>query len=393
MPLEDYGAIMRSGASLVPDYAQQRQQDELLAIRRDETEQRRAALAAKVAEAQQQLAGEQAYKADLTAYLANPTAEAANQMMAKYPQHSEALKRGWDAADETRRNSDLRQGGAIATRLSQGDRAGAAAELRNRIAADKAADGTADPDDERMLAMIESEDPAAHKMALGLVSSWLIANGGERGKALVSEILPKVEGVVVDDILVDRNTGTPIAQSPYPKIIAGPDGSFFEQPLDPSIPTFGGRAAQQPASPVPVGSSPSRPSVPAKEAPAPKLSPVDIKAATSLGGQFGTVTSTVRTAEHNRKVGGVPNSWHTKGRAIDIARKPGVSHAQVVEGYKRAGWHILEQLDEGDHSHIAFSSSPPSGGPGIKTVRSIQEARALPPGTTFRTPDGRLKVR
>lgn len=33
------------------------------------------------------------------------------------------------------------------------------------------------------------------------------------------------------------------------------------------------------------------------------------------------ITSTYRTPEHNREVGGVPNSWHTKGRGKTIAQK------------------------------------------------------------------------
>lgn len=87
----------------------------------------------------------------------------------------------------------------------------------------------------------------------------------------------------------------------------------------------------------------------------------DIGAAATFGGQFGTVTSTVRTAKHNKDVGGVGNSFHLAtrgGRAVDIARKPGVSHAQVVAGYRAQGYTILEDLDEGDHSHVALSGGP-----------------------------------
>jgi hypothetical protein len=66
------------------------------------------------------------------------------------------------------------------------------------------------------------------------------------------------------------------------------------------------------------------------------------------------VTSTYRSPQHNRAVGGVPNSYHLRGRAIDIARRPGVSHWQIAAAFRKAGYQLIESLDEGDHSHFAF---------------------------------------
>lgn len=85
---------------------------------------------------------------------------------------------------------------------------------------------------------------------------------------------------------------------------------------------------------------------------------VSLRAAAALGLRWGRVTSTYRSPEHNRRVGGVPRSFHLSGRAIDIARRPGVSHGAVEAAYRNAGYHILESLDEGDHSHIAFDFAP-----------------------------------
>ncbi len=48
----------------------------------------------------------------------------------------------------------------------------------------------------------------------------------------------------------------------------------------------------------------------------------DAGSAARLAAVFGTVTSIHRTVERNRLVGGVPNSYHLAGRAIDVARKP-----------------------------------------------------------------------
>jgi len=85
---------------------------------------------------------------------------------------------------------------------------------------------------------------------------------------------------------------------------------------------------------------------------------VDMGAARGIGAHWGRVTSTYRSWAHNRRVGGVANSYHLRNRAIDIARRPGVSHWQIAAAYRAAGYNLLESLDEGDHSHFAF------GGPG-----------------------------
>ena len=82
----------------------------------------------------------------------------------------------------------------------------------------------------------------------------------------------------------------------------------------------------------------------------------DLQLAARIGSQFGRVTSTWRSPERNRRVGGVPNSWHLSGRAIDIARAPSVSHAVLAAAMRREGFTLMESLDEGDHSHFAFGS-------------------------------------
>ena len=83
----------------------------------------------------------------------------------------------------------------------------------------------------------------------------------------------------------------------------------------------------------------------------------DISGAASIAAGFGAVTSTFRSVEHNRAVGGVANSYHLSGRAIDIARKRGVTHSQIAAALQRAGYVMVESLDEGDHSHFAFAAT------------------------------------
>ena len=102
--------------------------------------------------------------------------------------------------------------------------------------------------------------------------------------------------------------------------------------------------------------------------------PVDVHSASLLGARFGRITSILRSAAHNRAVGGVANSYHLHGRAIDIARRPGVSHRQIDAALRAAGFHLLESLDEGDHSHFAFGSG---AGGRVRAPVTIAQVREL----------------
>jgi hypothetical protein len=113
-----------------------------------------------------------------------------------------------------------------------------------------------------------------------------------------------------------------------------------------------------PRAAVPVGGPPATAPAPAPLARMSMAGGFRISAAASIGARFGRVTSTIRSAEHNRRVGGVRNSWHLFGRAMDIARAPGISHSMIAAELRRAGFHLMESLDEGDHSHFAFSDGP-----------------------------------
>ena len=80
-----------------------------------------------------------------------------------------------------------------------------------------------------------------------------------------------------------------------------------------------------------------------------------MESAVQVARGWGTVTSTYRSPSHNRRVGGARNSHHLRNRAIDIARRPGVTHRQIDAAFRQAGYLLIESLDEGDHSHFAFA--------------------------------------
>lgn len=63
------------------------------------------------------------------------------------------------------------------------------------------------------------------------------------------------------------------------------------------------------------------------------------------------ITSTRRSAAHNRQVGGVPNSYHLTGQARDSVPPPGMSMSEYHRQLKRLNPH-LDVINEGDHIHM-----------------------------------------
>lgn len=66
------------------------------------------------------------------------------------------------------------------------------------------------------------------------------------------------------------------------------------------------------------------------------------------------VTSSTRTPEHNAEVGGVPDSQHLNGTALDLVLPKGTSFEQFKDNLAKNGIHTTELLNEGDHVHVAW---------------------------------------
>lgn len=87
-----------------------------------------------------------------------------------------------------------------------------------------------------------------------------------------------------------------------------------------------------------------------------------LQSAVAITARMGRVTSTYRSPARNRYVGGVRNSYHLSGRAIDVVPRSGVRHRDIETALLNAGYRLQESLDEGDHSHFAFDLAGDSAG-------------------------------
>ena len=84
------------------------------------------------------------------------------------------------------------------------------------------------------------------------------------------------------------------------------------------------------------------------------------------------VTSGYRDPEHNARVGGVPNSRHLTGEAVDLVPRPGETMAQLHQRVRRAPG--VRAINEGDHVHVqreggARPAAQGQGGPRLIVER------------------------
>lgn len=107
-----------------------------------------------------------------------------------------------------------------------------------------------------------------------------------------------------------------------------------------------------------------------------------------LGGIPGvTITSGQRTPEHNREVGGAPNSYHLTGQARDILPPRDPQQAALIR--QQAAANGLEVIDEGDHWHMEPRGNA-SRRLGYAPPKASKDDSA-PNGYRFR-PDGALEA-
>ncbi len=75
-----------------------------------------------------------------------------------------------------------------------------------------------------------------------------------------------------------------------------------------------------------------------------------------------TITSGARTPQHNAEVGGVPDSQHLSGNAVDFVLPKGTTFQQVKDTIAAHGLPASELIDEGTHIHWAWGAKGQQAG-------------------------------
>lgn len=219
-------------------------QSRQLDIQQQQADQQKLQIAAKVAEEQRKAREAALFQQDAKVVISNPSPEGYRALLLKYPDMHEGLKAAWDSYSEGQKSRNVEAASQVYAALQNGRTDLAMQLLKGRKdALTRGGESTEVTD--QLIDMIGSGDPAKVKQAQGIAGFVLAqATGPDKiGSTLESlSNIGKRRTAVIDDILVDADTGEPIAQSPYSRIIPGPDGSFYEQPRTGSIPVFGGKS-------------------------------------------------------------------------------------------------------------------------------------------------------
>ena len=397
----DQGAILRSGAALIPDLQQQIMQRQQMDLNRQALGLQQARFTAEQDEALREQAENAAYQRDMEMIGSLPVDQQPQAIAAlsrRYPKQSEALKRSWDMQDTALKDANFRDTSNLYFMIKNGAPNKAAAIIRKRIEADRAA-GQDTEDDEAIAQALESGDPAEVSRAMAAVTAQLqIAAGPDKFASISGVVDPQ---------------GTTLQQE-YDWLIS--QGRFEDaenlvaNKVDPVIPvtTQDGttgylasdfRGSSSPTRPIPRGATgqTGRGGDTGGGVSGGKGRPVaDAKAVAR--GLFPNIAITDHRRDPNSALGKAnPGSWHNRsGAAIDVKPIPGMSFGDYVKRYRDAGYTILEARNEvgkgrsghatGNHWHIVLGGGPKGDGP--VRVTSIAQARSLPSGTEFIDPRG-----
>jgi uncharacterized protein YcbK (DUF882 family) len=75
--------------------------------------------------------------------------------------------------------------------------------------------------------------------------------------------------------------------------------------------------------------------------------------ARDIAGSRFIITSGFRTEEENKKVGGLKNSKHLYGEAVDLRIEGGTRAAKVIQGLLKIN--TFEVIIEEDHIHVEYN--------------------------------------
>lgn len=373
MPL-DYLAITEAGRRAVPDLRLQLMQDEAAAMQREQFGWQRQAMEQAQRQAAREAEQQVAYQGALEQALLSNDPQDILRLIARFPAMADSIKPLWEALDDEQRQADLTQTGTMYARAQAGDIDGTISLLEQRLSADRQA-GASDPADEAILAGLRSTNPVERNAAIATIGIQLAALTGDKFSETYGRLNP-----------AENKPGIQ-REAEYYRSIGRDD--LAEQVLvnnaDPLVQVT--TSAGTDIRPRSDYTGPAQPRVGDPTAVAPEGAAIEAAAVAAVPGVG--VTSRRRSPERNHAVGGTANSYHLTDQARDFTPPAGMPMGQLAARLKRA-FPGFDVINEGDHVHVEPGPGM-SGGP--VTVRTVQQANALPPGTRYTTPDGREFVR
>jgi hypothetical protein len=217
--LDDYGALLRSGAASVPDYAADEARKQLAAVQIGQER--------RLEQAQQhELADEESFQGDLTSYLTNPTPQGASMLVLKHPKHAEQLKTGFEMQDKAKQDSDFRAMGEVYSAATAKKYDVAAALMQRRIEGDKQA-GQDTSHDQMIYDALSSGDPVQQKAAVGMVGFTLSSIKPDKFNETYGSLNKDKGGFTLDAGATRYDSdGNVVVESPYIKTA---DGGILER--------------------------------------------------------------------------------------------------------------------------------------------------------------------
>jgi hypothetical protein len=383
----DQGAIIRSGMAIVPDYAAQQQQQLLADLQRRQVAVQEREQGRLLAEAGRKFERQQAFQAEIDVLGADPSPDRIAGLMSRYPEFSEGLKRAWDAGSEEKRTRDMGQLGEVFSYLKSGNVDRAKAVLRARVDAERKAG--LEPDEQGLLDLLDSGDPAAVGQVQAQVGMALAAAAGpDKFASAYGALVPDRTEFEKQYEFIKRDYGQEAADT------------FAKNKYDPLTPITNqyGTSVYR-SSQLDPSNAPSGEAAPTKGDSAPKGKPV-ADAGSVARSLFPDIQVTQVRRDPNSALGKKnPKSWHNKsGAAVDVAPVQGMTFDQYVQRYRDAGYTILEARDEvtnpsghstGPHWHVVLGGGPK----GPRKVMTKQQYAKLPSGTEYIAPDGTKRVK
>lgn len=166
----DYGAVLRSGQSLVPDPATELLKRQYQQLQLQSAQQ-------KIQAEQLKVQRQQAFGQAMQTYLQNPSGKGIAQIYGQFPEYAKQASDAWDAIDKSKRDSDVLALGELTALGAKGNYGAAAERLKQRIDANKAA-GQDTSGEQMIYDDLSSGDPARQKQALAVMGVHLAAAVG-----------------------------------------------------------------------------------------------------------------------------------------------------------------------------------------------------------------------